>query len=340
MIEGGHDLVIHPSSPTADIWYDSGTEISIISSIVWNEIDRDSRIALTSATINGEVDSIMRSELKHTISILVDQRLTISFVSTPQFYLVIRTPYSQGLGEGWYDENSEAMIELQNTVVDHSNSTRHVFRGWTGSFEEEDAIFNILVTQALSINAEWDTEYLITARMTDSLGSELTPTDIIFRNLERSFEFDGLDDLWISPGRYSIEAIIWQGIDVSPADNNFEILSPRELRVALEVYPAIIHVIDSLGFPVSGAQLTVQLRNGTIVRSETGSEGVADIGLIPLGLFEGEVTYLGLTASFENPDPSTPFHEETILLGTYSAPIYLAILVAVIGMSIVLIRRR
>ena len=44
VVDGGHDVVIHPPSPTADDWYDSGEEIVIISSIVWDEIDQESNI--------------------------------------------------------------------------------------------------------------------------------------------------------------------------------------------------------------------------------------------------------------------------------------------------------
>ncbi len=341
LVEGGHDLVIHPSSPTGDSWYDSGAEIVIISSKLWDEIDLDSRTRLRSVTINGEEDLLVGDELKHAISILVEQPFAISFVSTRQFYVAIRTQYSEGVGEGWYDENSEAVIELQDTIVDHSNSTRHVFRGWTGSFDGRDAVARIIVSNVMSITAEWEAEYLISTRMTDNLGiSLLAPSSISFGNLEKSFEFSDLDEVWISPGRYSIDSIIWQGIDVSPDDTVFEISSPTELRVTLEVYPAIIQITDSLGFPVSGAHIITQLRNGTTIRSTTGADGTADLGLVPLGIYEGEASYLGQSITFERRDPDSPFREEKFLLGTYSTPIYLIILVAVIGFSIILLRRR
>jgi len=59
LVDGGHDLLIQPLSPTADNWYDSGAEITIISSKIWNEIDQDSRTRLRSVTINGEEDLVM-----------------------------------------------------------------------------------------------------------------------------------------------------------------------------------------------------------------------------------------------------------------------------------------
>ena len=54
---------------------------------------------------------------------------------------------------------------------------------------------------------------------------------------------------------------------------------------------------DYLGLPLSGAQLSITLANGTTIQRSTSNNGTVSLGLIPLGTFHGSLSYLGTTTT-------------------------------------------
>ena len=103
--------------------------------------------------------------------------------------------------------------------------------------------------------------------------------------------------IWLDNGTtFQIHAVIWENADVKPTNQSFYVVNASVNEVILDrVFDANIKVTDYLGTPISGAQVTFNLANGTTIRSTTGSDGTLSLGLIPIGTFRVTISYLGTT---------------------------------------------
>jgi len=85
------------------------------------------------------------------------------FTYIAQYYLKVRTSYSTGTGEGWYDSGSSAQATLKDSEVDERQDTRHVFTGWTGDASGTGLASNaILMNGPKSAVATWKTQFYLT----------------------------------------------------------------------------------------------------------------------------------------------------------------------------------
>ncbi len=90
--------------------------------------------------------------------------------------------------------------------------------------------------------------------------------------------------------------MIWENANVTPMTPHvYTVSGPALENVSLRVYAAKITATDYLGLPISGASASVALANGTTIQRTTGSDGVVQLGLIPIGTFQGKLSYLGTT---------------------------------------------
>jgi len=79
----------------------------------------------------------------------------------------INSSYSTPSGGGWYKNGSIATITISETLVDHDNGTRRVFKGWfeDSSFISDRQSFSIVVNRPIRVVAHWDTEYEVSTSL-------------------------------------------------------------------------------------------------------------------------------------------------------------------------------
>ncbi|MEM2571386.1 MAG: hypothetical protein QXM98_06790 [Thermoproteota archaeon] len=78
-----------------------------------------------------------------------------------EFYIEALTSYSTVNKLGWILSGSIATISIRETVVDHGNGTRRVFKGWyeQNSLITNEQNFSVIADRPRTIIADWDTEY-------------------------------------------------------------------------------------------------------------------------------------------------------------------------------------
>jgi len=93
-------------------------------------------------------------------SILIDVDQTFSALTQVQFCLTTSSPYGEPQGGGWYDSNTTAAFSIQPTV-DHGDSTRDLFTGWTGDAQVNETSGSIVMTSPKTVAAHWRKEFLL-----------------------------------------------------------------------------------------------------------------------------------------------------------------------------------
>jgi hypothetical protein len=141
-----------------------------------------------------------------------------------------------------------------------------------------------------------------------------------------------------SGGTLQVVNINWKGIDVTPAQTTtYTVASPFSITLKARVYEAQVSVRDLLGFSIGGEPYTITFANLTIKHGSTPGNGVINLGDIPLGTFQGSVSYLGLTTSFSG-DASTS--QTTVVIVPFSFSLIAILIAAVVAVALVFVYRR
>jgi hypothetical protein len=83
-----------------------------------------------------------------------------------QYYLNVVSPFATPMGQGWYNNGTNAYASVSTGLVDQGNGTRRLFTQWGGdasgsNYSQSDAIYMNQNRTALAI---WNTMYYLTVR--------------------------------------------------------------------------------------------------------------------------------------------------------------------------------
>jgi len=138
-----------------DGWYDSW-------SLAWTgvapetvSIDDDSKVYFTDWT--GDTSST-----SNPIGILMTASKEIIAHWSKKYNIHATSEYGAVSGEGWYNENDTAYISISPIVADSTDTMKKVFECWYGlNSPVYDSAVMVVVEQAESIWANWETSYFI-----------------------------------------------------------------------------------------------------------------------------------------------------------------------------------
>jgi hypothetical protein len=82
-----------------------------------------------------------------------------------ELLISINSPYGTFSGGGWCENGSIITVSVSETIVDHGNGTRRVFKGWfeNSSLVSDRQSFSVTVNRPMIIDAHWSTEYEVSA---------------------------------------------------------------------------------------------------------------------------------------------------------------------------------
>jgi len=136
-------------------WYVEGAtaRISVESEVVYLS-DR------TRARFAGWSGDVASNETE--LVIVVNENVTVVAEWVVQHYVEVETAYSSAnVTSGWYDEGTRLRARVLETVVDHGNGTRRVFRGWAGDVNIAAPVVKLVVTRPLVVRALWATRHWV-----------------------------------------------------------------------------------------------------------------------------------------------------------------------------------
>ena len=133
-------------------WYAEDSTINLnTKSII--EISPNTRYKFNAWTINGEDVNVEQVEIK------MNKPHSISAKYTKQHYLQIKTDHGSPSGENWYDEGTNARIQIEKSLPIGgflgTLGAKRIFENWSGDFSSESNVADVTMNSPKLINANW-----------------------------------------------------------------------------------------------------------------------------------------------------------------------------------------
>ncbi|MEM2945619.1 MAG: NosD domain-containing protein [Thermoproteota archaeon] len=98
---------------------------------------------------------------EQSFSITVDKPRAIFAAWRKEYEVNAHSDWATVTGSGWCEAGETMTITVGQTLIDHGNGTRRVFKGWfkDGSLAGSEQVLTLTVNEPEKIVARWDTEY-------------------------------------------------------------------------------------------------------------------------------------------------------------------------------------
>ncbi|MHA1664373.1 MAG: hypothetical protein ACTSVW_00890, partial [Candidatus Njordarchaeales archaeon] len=122
----------------------------------------------TNHTFSVERTIVMSPDIRYVCSydaVNIFSQEKVSFNYTKQYYLKLISSYGNPRGEGWYDANSNATINIEKSVAMKGLlgllGAKKTFSHWSGDFTSSDPTAVIAMNEPKQIEAIWVDDYSI-----------------------------------------------------------------------------------------------------------------------------------------------------------------------------------
>jgi hypothetical protein len=203
---------------------------------------------------------------------------------------------------------------LNTTFTGKSSNARYVWKQWSCSCNDETGTpipptvsltlttpkmyLNYTIARGAAFTAQFDEQFQLSLTFTDQKGNVVgPPTSLQLVNGNTVVNLTSYSGLWESAVVWSVRNVVWEGayaIEV-PGQTIDMTGGPVARPILLRAYSATIKVVDSSGNPVVGASVAVSFDNATTRTFLTDSQGLVQLGFVPLGPYTTVVTYKGTT---------------------------------------------
>jgi hypothetical protein len=202
----------------------------------------------------------------------------------------------------------------------------------------------VTFTQAHTLDLTAVAQYRVTFQFFDGQGrNPVVPSQVQLRVGNSTVDVQG-PLLWLENGTsFAVVSVTWEGASVGPEPAPSYQVKASPLNVTLDtlVYQASLKVVDLFGMPVSGAQVSMTLANGTVLTGVTKGDGTFSVGTIPLGTYTAKVTSLGTSVRITGDAASGgAVSMGKVALSLVSLVVVLAAAAAVGSTGVFLLRRR
>jgi hypothetical protein len=309
--------------PTGGGWYDNGATVHIEVSPI-SEYGNNTRHILYLWI--GNIFSENKS-----VSMNVSFPMKLDTIWKTQYFVEVNSIFGTTKGEGWYDKGSVAFLDVSPKEV-LEDGTRHMFMKWE-SDESPKNIGNSMIVEAPSkVSSKWATQYLTSLTFRDKNGNnEIKPKSIEIINSEGQRTILDEFQIWLNEDIYVIDRILWMNVDVKGSEETRLFASnPSEMIIPTEINSLTINVRDIFSFPIPDADVTTLFANGTLVTSQTDSDGRIKYNSIPLGKYSTNIDVMGLSSNVSGDSILTSEITITMLM----IPQILLLTIFIVGLSI------
>ena len=182
--------IISPTgSPTGSGWYNAG-QIATVGVQSTVQYSNGTRLVFTgwNSTALGR---------NPNTQITVNSPTTLQAGWKTQYLVNIQSSYGAPLGAGWYDVGSNVPVYIQREI-DYANSTRRIFAGWTGDYTGSSSNVTLHVNSPKDLNAKWNTEYLVTFKVSGISNSTIVKLNL--KNATYDLSVNGTYQTWYQKG--------------------------------------------------------------------------------------------------------------------------------------------
>jgi len=286
----------------------------------------------------------------HSITLNSVTQYLVTIVGPPNVNATPRSP----TGDGYFDSGSKVTFTVPSIWNGSKPGVRAVLSSYvldngplvaTNSSDSASYTTPIVVfTKAHSLGFAADTQYQVSFKFFDINGrNPVSPSDVQLIAGNATMDLQG-EPAWLKDGAsFQVVGVFWEGSSVGPLPAPSFTVQAAPLNVTLntKVYPASLKVVDLFGFPVSGAQVSMMLANGTVVTGTTKGDGTFAVAMVPLGTFTATVSSFGSNAQIIGNSASTqPVAQGKVALSVISLGAVGALFVGGGVTALLLFRRR
>jgi len=253
-----------------------------------------------------------------------------------------------------FANNSQHTLTVLNTTLSSSSGARYVWNEWTHSslqwtptimMRTPIMLFNYTgSSDGGPYTAKFDKQFQYTLTFKDAAGQPLAPnpTSVVLSSSGSTMTTSSYSGQWLSATSWTVTSATWEGYQgalLAPVP--FDLTSAStSVAVAVSAYSASVKVVDKLNNAIQGASVTVTFANTTSRMFTTNSQGLVQLGDIPVGPYSAHVLYQGQDQGTWSEDASVA-SVSTVTLnvgGTTSVPVVSAlVLLTIFGVALFLI---
>jgi hypothetical protein len=303
-----------PSVPGDAGWYDSGAEVNLSYNYVWN-VTQGSRLNAVRADVDGVPSQLARSGTgTFQEEVMMDKSHALDVVSVTQHPVVVMGGFRAATSPGsptndtFYDSGSSVSVSSARTWKSTSLSREALVSysidgGGANPVPDSDsgdfATPPLMVVGPHLVAFGSATQFFMTFKVTDASGATRVAPTLL--EIDTTQPLDGTVDVqgsgaWLDAGSsFVVGQLKWENTDVRPLNQTVAVNAPQNVTIAARIYPVTLKVTDYLQVPISGAAANIELVNGTMTVRTTASDGTISMNLVPLGRFNGTVSYSGIS---------------------------------------------
>ena len=195
-------------------------------------------------------------------------------------------------------------IQVLNNSFTGASGARYVWKQWThgtshyssATLTTPQMIYNYTMGAAGPFIAEFDKEYQLTLSFTDPSNNPIgPPSSVTLTSGSDTVTLTSFSSQWVGAKLWTVTDLKWQGVAGLEVASQTIDLTGGGLSKAVKVnaFSATVKAVDRSNNPVAGVTVTVTLLNSTVKTFTTNSQGLADIGYVPQGLYTAHVSYNG-----------------------------------------------
>lgn len=345
-------------------WFDTATKVNAVFDSVWNQTSTGSRESVTSYTVNGAGKTSVARSANGTFSIALSmtKAQNITLTSVTQYLLTVvgapqmtSTPPSQ-TADSYFDSGSKVTITvprgwngtsgpgtrnaLASYSVDGATPAIITASNTSASFTTAAVTFS----QPHTLDFSTLTQYQVVFQFLDGHGKNAVEPSLVQIGVGNSTINVQGPSVWLANGTsFTVVNVAWEGAGVGPEPPPTYHVKAAPLNITLDtaVYQASLKVVDLFGLPVTGAQVSMTLANGTVVTGATKGDGTFSAGAIPIGTYTAKVTSLGTSVRIVgNAASGQPVAVGTVALSLVSLFVAVAAAAGAGSVGILFLRRR
>jgi len=155
---------------------------------------------------------------------------------------------------------------------------------------------NYTVSQKGAFTAEFDKEFQLSLAFKDQSGNSLgPPSSLELISGSTVVNLTSFSGQWESSLVWTVRNVVWEGSQgVEFPSQSLDLTSGSASKtIVLKAYTATVKAVDVANNPVAGATVVVSFANTTSRTFQTDSQGLVQLGYIPLGSYTAVVSYKG-----------------------------------------------
>lgn len=250
-----------------------------------------------------------------------------------------------------FANDTQHTIEVMNTTLSApSTGARYVFKQWSHNGIQWDPtptlttpliLANYTSTENGPFVAEFDKQFQATLTFADPSGQAISPPSSVTLQGPSTVTLSSYSNQWLSAAVWTVTDATWQSMPGTVLGTPVVDLrsGPVSQQIPLKAYSATVKVVDRSNNPIAGASVTVNLANATSRTFTTDSQGLVQIGRVPLGTYNVHIVYQNQDITGAVDASTTPVYTVTLNLGGgTSGPIVSAVvLLTIFGLAMFLL---